>query len=122
GFVGMAKWDCYWGMYDLDQQAYFAIGPPVETGGDWDWPLYPMYYLLWLFSHTTEVGWRVVDVAPTNLVSAVTDDPHAPSPQLAAFAGHDAGMTIIGLDGRGSTINGASGTTVPYRITGLPEG
>jgi len=120
GFVGMAKWDCYWGMYDLDQQAYFAIGPPVETGGDWAWPLYPMYYLLWLFSHTTEVGWRVVDVAPPNQVSTVTDDPHAPSPQLAAFAGHDESMTIIGLDSRGSTINEASGTTVLYRITGLP--
>jgi hypothetical protein len=117
GFAGMSKWDCYWGMYDLDQQAFYAIGPPAPVGAGevLKWPVYPMYYLLWLFSHTTEVGWNVVAVDPTAQAPASTT-------HLAAFAGPNAGLTVIGLDERGSAINDVSDETVSYTIGGLPAG
>ena len=110
GCAGTAKWDCYYGMYDKGLQAYYAIGKPGADG----WPLYPMYFLLWLFTNATEAGWHATDVKPSS-PSAGTD------PQLAGFKGPDPELTIFGLDRRGATLNEPSPTLASYRIpTGAP--
>jgi len=104
GFVGTVKWDCYYGKYDQGTQAYYAIGPAPE------WPLYPMYFLLWLVTNTTKAGWRVVEVSRNTT---------APTKQLAAFVGEGGEQTILGLDTAGATLNGVSATTNSYTIGGL---
>jgi len=110
GCAGTIKWDCFYGMYDRRPQSYYAIGKATDG-----WPLYPMYFVLWLFTNATEPGWRVVE--------AVQAHPsRGTSPQLVAFEGQTSERTIFGLDSRGATLNAVSSTQVSYTIpTGLPR-
>jgi hypothetical protein len=108
GYAGAVKWDCYFGRYDRGRQAYYAIGAPGSDG----WQLYPMYFLLRLFTLTTERGWRVLAVERGRSPGETR--------QLAAFAGLAGELTVLGLDTRGSGLNGTSSTIVPFTIGGLP--
>src|SRR3954447_5105036 len=111
GYVGMAKWDCYWGRYDSGTQSWFAIGQPLTADGKW--PLSPMYYLLWLFAHAAERGWPRVEL---------TNNSRLPSSELAGF-GLASDLTILGLDSRGKTTTRVAETspaTVSYTIKGTP--
>jgi len=114
GYAGTAKWDCYWGTYDNAKQSWFAIGPPVPLTVAGNWPVSPMYYLLWLFAHATERGWRRVEL---------TNNSRLPSSELVAF-GMNSDLTILGLDSRGKTTTGIAETSparVSYAIKGTPN-
>lgn len=118
GYSGLSKWDCYYGRYDLlnpakgappkGNQQYFAIDKPKQ--GKREWQLLPMYYLLRLFTVTTERGWNVRLVAPTTGAR-----------QLVAFQGAGSDLTIFGLSFNGAQLNRPSGKLVPYTIGGLPK-
>ena len=108
GYAGTVKWDGYYGKYDRGTQAYYTIGKP-ETDG---WPLYPTYFLLRLVTMTTEPGWRVLQL---NQSGSSERTKH-----LAAFAGGDDELTILGLDSEGADVNTTSSTRVDYTIGGLP--
>jgi Glycosyl hydrolase catalytic core len=107
GYAGTSKWDCYFGKYDRGTQAYYAIGPWQDG-----WPLYPTYVVLRLITMTTEPGWQVVAVRRRR--------PSARTKHLAAFAGPAGELSILGLDGRGATLNEVSPRRVSYTIGGLP--
>ena len=111
GYAGTIKWDCFFGRYDRGKQAYYAIGAPGP--GPQGWKLYPMYYLLRLFTMTTEAGWRVLAIK-SNVANS--------KKHLAAFAGKGSELTIVGLDERGALLNGRSAEGVSYSIGGLPVG
>lgn len=55
GFAGFSRWDCYKAKYDKGTQYYSCIGS--GTNG---YPLYPLYYMTYLFTHTSVPGWQVV--------------------------------------------------------------
>ncbi len=55
GFAGFIRWDCYKAKYDGGTQYFSCIG----SGND-GYPLYPLYYMTYLFTHTCEPGWQVV--------------------------------------------------------------
>lgn len=114
GYVGTAKWDCYWGTYDSAQQSWFAIGKPAPLTAEGVWPVFPMYYLLWLFAHAADRGWHRVEL---------TNKSRLPSSELVAF-GSDSDLTILGLDSRGKTTSGIAKTspaTVSYTIKGTQK-
>ena len=114
GYVGTAKWDCYWGNYDRSPQSWFAIGQPVPLAAEGHWPLSPMYYLLWMFTHATDRGWERVEL---------TNDSGLSSSELVAF-GSGSDLTILGLDSRGKAMTGVAGgppTSVSYTIKGTPN-
>ncbi|MGZ8708564.1 MAG: hypothetical protein ACXW0R_14410 [Gaiellaceae bacterium] len=110
GYAGTIKWDCFFGRYDRGKQAYYAIGAPGP--GSQGWKLYPMYYLLQLFTLTTKPGWRVL---------AIKNNSGTRTKQLAAFAGPGSELTIVGLDERGALRNGRVDEAVSYSIGGLQE-
>lgn len=60
GFSGFIRWDCYKAKYDNGTQYFSCIGSGTDG-----YPLYPLYYMTWLFNHTSEPGWRVVSSYPT---------------------------------------------------------
>ena len=107
GYVGLSKWDCYFGKYDRGTQAYYVIGPAKDG-----WPLYPTYHVLRLVTSTTEPGWNVVAVERR----AAT----ARTKYLTAFAGPGGELTVIGLDSGGGRLNSVSPREVGYAIGGLP--
>lgn len=55
GCAGLAKWDCYKAKYDNGTQYHSLIGP-ASSG----YPLYPAYYMTYLFTHAGRSGWKVV--------------------------------------------------------------
>jgi hypothetical protein len=59
GFSGFVRWDCYKAKYDNGTQYYSCIGSGTDG-----YPLYPLYYMTWLFNHTSEPGWHVVFSSP----------------------------------------------------------
>jgi hypothetical protein len=127
GYVGAAKWDAYWGVYDFTlspPQVYWTIGPAAEGS-----PLMPSYHSLTLLFHTTVPGWQVVGMAPWDesdwKVSTYGIEGHSSSDtrekELAAYAGPDGELTILGLDTNGRALNGLSAEPPPqYSIGGLP--
>ena len=72
GFAGFIRWDCYKAKFDRGVQYYSCIGSAKDG-----FPLYPMYYMTYLFTHTCEPGWQVVqttspvDVKNTFVTSAI---------------------------------------------------
>lgn len=74
GFAGFIRWDCYKAKYDNGVQYHSCIG----SGAD-GYPLYPVYYMTWLFTHTCKPGWEVVktsssvDARNTFVASAIKD-------------------------------------------------
>jgi hypothetical protein len=127
GVVGAAKWDAFWAMYDggsLNQQYFWMTGPASEG-----YPLTPTYHVMWLLYHTTVPGWQIVGVAPWDesdwSVPAYGIEGHAsndtPEKELAAYAGPDTGLTLLGLDTNGRSLNGVSADpAAQYSIGGLP--
>lgn len=127
GVAGTSKWDAYWSRYDLssvNNQLYWTIGPPTEGS-----PLTPTYYAESLLFHTTEPGWQIIRVEPwvadDSSVSAYEIEGHSsadqPEKELAAYAGPDGELTIVGLDTHGRALNTASPDPAPaYSIGGLP--
>ena len=115
GFTGAIKWDAYWGKYDLGNQAHWLIGPAEEG-----WPLFPAYHAIRLLLQTTQRGWQVLGIDPwTNDDWEVgTDD--AREREVAAYAGPNGELTLIGLDTNGRSLNAASTETPEYSIGGLP--
>lgn len=118
GFVGAAKWDLYWGLYDLSSagnQSYWMINP-TETG----WEVFPSYHALRLLLQTTQRGWQVVRVDPW-----VSDDwdpavPDQAEKEMAAYAGPGGEITVVGLDTHGRLLNTTSTESATYSIGGLP--
>ena len=107
--AGTSKWDAYYGTYDATPQSYYSIGEPVDN----KWGCYPMYSLLWLFTNSTEPGWRAASVP------GVEPDWAA----VAEFRGHPTGLTIVGLDTRWATKNEKSKEQSSFTVpTGLPKG
>jgi hypothetical protein len=118
GFTGTAKWDLYWGIFDLSSpgnQSYWMINPTADG-----WEVFPTYHALRLLLQTTQRGWQVVRVDPW-----VQDDwdplvPDEPEKEIAAYAGSSGELTLIGLDTHGRALNGTSAETPTYAIGGLP--
>ena len=127
GYVGAAKWDAYWGVYDrtlLPPQVYWTVAPPTE--GSY---LTPSYHSLALLFHTTVPGWQVISVGPWDASDWTVDtygiEGHSskdtPEQEIAAYAGPDGELSILGLDTNGRTLNGASADPPSqYSIGGLP--
>ena len=128
GYVGAAKWDAYWGVYDFTlnpPQVYFTIAPPTEGSF-----LTPSYHSLALLFHTTVPGWKVIRVDPWDAsdwtVETYGIEGHSskdtPEKELAAYAGPNGELTILGLDTKGRALNVAS-TEPPsrYSVGGLPK-
>jgi hypothetical protein len=107
--AGTAKWDGYYATYDATPQSYYAIGKPVEN----TWECYPMYYLLWLFTNSSEPGWEAARGSAVEPAWAA----------VAEFRGHPTGLTIVGLDTRWATRNTNSEERSSFTVpTGLPSG
>jgi hypothetical protein len=119
GFDGTAKWDAYWGKYDNTTQAYYTIGPAEEG-----WPLFPTYHALRMLFQTTARGWQIVGVDPWGDDDWKLNEQNRPFDQLekeiAAYAGPNGELTLLGLDSRGRDLNATSAETPAYSIGGLP--
>jgi hypothetical protein len=127
GYVGAAKWDAYWGVYDRTlspPQVYWTIAPPTEGSF-----LTPSYHSLALLFHTTVPGWQVVGVAPWDEsdwgVATYGIEGHSskdtPEQEIAAYAGPEGELSILGLDTNGRGLNGASADPPSqYSVGGLP--
>jgi hypothetical protein len=128
GVAGAAKWDAYWAVYDNTlnpPQVYWMTGPPSEG-----YPLTPTYNVMSLLFHATVPGWQIIGVEPWDSsdwsVPRNEIEGHASNDQrekeLAAYAGPNGAVTIIGLDTNGRNLNGVSDQPpVAYSIGGLPR-
>ncbi|HEY8659774.1 MAG TPA: hypothetical protein VIL78_12110 [Hanamia sp.] len=65
-YVGFCKWDCYKAKYDNGTQYFSEIGIASEG-----YPIRPSYYVTWLFTHTCQPGWDVVETKQGNNVNKV---------------------------------------------------
>ena len=110
-FHGLAKWDAYFGKYDLAPQPfpqeYGMIGRPGPGG----WKLRPSYELTRLFTHTVKPRWNVIDV------DGPSDDR-----LVVGFEKPGGALTVIGLDTRGGLSNSPPSTVISYELGGLPLG
>jgi hypothetical protein len=120
GFSGTSKWDAFWGKYNTGTQAFWMIGPPEEG-----FPLFPTYHALRLVLQTTARGWHVVGVDPWNDDDWKLDELNRPIDQpekeLAAYAGPNGELTLLGLDSHGWDLNSVSTGTRAYSLAGLPS-
>lgn len=99
GMAGFVKWDCYKAKYDNGNQYFSVIGPGSEG-----YPLYPSYWMTWVFTHTCAAGWKVVSAVPTV---------GAGSPKsLAAMTDGGENFTLYAL--------GKSTSQVNFKVGGLP--
>lgn len=105
GYPATISWDAFNAKYDNGTQDFSCIGPAP------DFQLRPCFWLLRLFTETTEPGWRVVGVPGASGTRLVT-----------AYAGPYGQYTVIGLDRAGGQRNDASGPPVSYSVAGLPPG
>jgi putative glycosyl hydrolase len=103
GYPATISWDAFNAKYDSGTQDFSCIGPAP------DFELRPCFWLLRLFTETTQPGWRVVGVAGDSGTRLVT-----------AYAGPYGQFTVIGLDRAGGQRNDASGPPVSYSVAGLP--
>jgi hypothetical protein len=103
GYPATSVWDTFNAKYDSGTQDYSLIGPAP------DFQPRPGYYLLRLFTATTEPGWRIVGV-----------DGDAGNQLLTAYDSVDGMLTVAGLDRDGGQSNDASGGPSSYGVAGLP--
>lgn len=98
GFAGLIKWDCYKAKYDNGNQYFSVIG-----SGEDGYPLYPSYWMTWVFTHTCKPGWKVV------------------SAQAVKAASHKLCATMTD-GGSNYTIYAQTTAAVqtPFTVTGLP--
>ena len=127
GVAGAAKWDAYWAVYDrnsLNQQYFWMTGPASEG-----YPVTPTYNVMSLLYDVTVPGWKIIGVQPwENSDWAVPQygiEGHSssdtPEKELAAYAGPDGELTLLGLDTNGRNLNGVSADPpAQYSIGGLP--
>jgi hypothetical protein len=122
GFAGTSKWDAYWALYDRSSaknQSYWMTGPASEH-----YPLTPTYHAMRLIYQTTARGWHVLGVDPwteddwANKAKDVPAD--QPEKEIAAYAGPNGQLTLIGLDTHGAGLNTLSLDAPEYSIGGLP--
>jgi hypothetical protein len=112
GYKGLVKWDAHFGKYDLHTkhppQEYGLIGKPKKGG---EWPLRPAYHLTRLFTQTVKPGWNVRELA------------HDPGTEIAAAfsAPSGNGLTLIGLDTAGASLNRAVKEQRSYHFANLPK-
>jgi hypothetical protein len=120
GFSGTVKWDAYWGKYAVDYNASWWLIGPAEEG----WPLMPAYHALRLLLQTTERGWHVVGVDPWAdddwKLDADGRPFDQPEKEVAAFAGPNGDLTLMGLDTHGRALNAPAADMPAYSIGGLP--
>jgi len=121
GFSGTVKWDAYWGKYDNSYNASWWLIGPAEEG----WPLMPAYHALRMLLQTTARGWQVVGVDPWAdddwKLDAQGRPFDQPEKEVAAFAGPNGLLTLLGLDTHGGALNAASADPPSaYSIGGLP--
>ena len=102
-YSGTITWDAFNAKYDSGTQDFSCIGPAP------DFELRPCYYLMRLFTATTDPGWRVVGVSGASGGKLVT-----------AYTGWGGQTTVIGLDRSGAVRNDGFGSAVAYTIGGLP--
>jgi hypothetical protein len=128
GVAGTSKWDAYWAVYDrnsLNQQVYWMTGPASEN-----FALTPTYHAMSLLFHVTAPGWQIIGVDPwdssdysvptygANLGDTTNDQPEK---ELAAYAGPNGELTVVGLDTHGKDLNTVSSDPAPqYSVGGLP--
>jgi hypothetical protein len=135
GVAGASKWDAFWGRYDnssAGNQLYWMIGPPWEGS-----PLTPTYHAMSLLYHATAPGWQIIKVEPWaeddwSVPKGADGIPKwdlrggnvssdLPEKELAAYAGPNGELTIMGLDTNGRDLNGVSDKAAgSYSIGGLP--
>jgi len=65
-YVGFSKWDCYKAKYDNGTQYFSEIGIANEG-----YPIRISYYMTWLFTHTCQPGWSVVETKQGNNINKV---------------------------------------------------
>jgi hypothetical protein len=118
GFSGTVKWDAYWGKYNSTYNASHWLIGPAEEG----WPLMPAYHALRLLLQTTQRGWQVVGVDPWADDDWKTDVDDQAEKEVAAYAGPNGELTLVGLDSRARALNAASTESVAYSVGGLPPG
>jgi hypothetical protein len=105
GYPATISWDAFNAKYDSGTQDFSCIGPAPG------FELRPCYWLLRLFTTTTDPGWRVLGVPGASGAKLVT-----------AYSGPIGQYTVVGLDRAGGRLNGPGDTVVPYAIGGLPAG
>jgi hypothetical protein len=103
GYPGTITWDAFNAKYDSGTQDFSCIGPAPG------FELRPCYYLLRLFTATTEPGWRVLGVPGDSGGKLLT-----------AYSGPAGQLTIVGLDRGGALLNAMLGDPVTYTVGGLP--
>jgi hypothetical protein len=103
GYPGTVIWDLLPGKYNPSYIEDWSLLGPAP-----DFQPRPGYFLLRLFTATTEPGWRIVGV-----------DGSSGSKLLTAYDGAG-GTTVIGLDSSGHTLNDGSGGPSAYTVSGLP--
>jgi hypothetical protein len=103
GYPATISWDAFNAKYDSGTQDFSCIGPAPA------FQLRPCYWLLRMFTATTDPGWEVLGVPGYSGGRLVT-----------AYAGPMGQFTVIGLDRNGGQLNDPSGPPVAYSIGGLP--
>ena len=94
----MIKWDCYKAKYDNGNQYFSVIG-----SGEDGYPLYPSYWMTWVFTHTCKPGWKVIS---TQAVKAASHK------LCAAMTDGESNYTIYAQT--------TAAVQTPFTVTGLP--
>ena len=96
GFAGFIRWDCYKAKYDNGVQYFSSIGSGTDG-----YPLYPLYYMTWLFSHTCQPGWSVVETTQgNNMNKSVAVMREKTGQNITLYAGNrSSGMYPFVIDG-----------------------
>ena len=124
GFTGSVKWDAYWGKYSGTYNSLYSLIGPATEG----WPLFPGYHATNLLLQTTARGWQVVEVSPweendwrqfDDAGQRILDQPEK---EIAAYAGPNGELTLMGLDTHGRALNATSEETPEYSIGELTPG
>ena len=101
--------------YDNGAQAHWLIRPAEEG-----WPLFPAYHALRLLLQTTDHGWQVLGVDPWADRDWNRELQDEPEHEVAAYAGPNGELALIGMDTAGRALNASSTETSAYSMGGLP--
>jgi hypothetical protein len=97
GYAGFVRWDCYKAKYDNGVQYFSCIGSGTDG-----FPVYPLYYMTSLFTHTCQPGWSVFSTTQGSSANKVVA-------AMGDKAGH---ITVY-------AVNKSNGS-LPFAIGGLP--
>jgi hypothetical protein len=97
GYCAAVQWDMYDVCYDRPRMRYGLIGEP-----DAGWPLKPGYYLMSMFTHATEPGWK------TMKVEGAGDER-----EVAAMCSPAGEWSVFAMN--------RTNTAAPIHISGLPK-